>query len=326
MAMKPWIFVALITIVAPFNTFVWCMKEDCEQNTYGPECYQCSYCAVGRCNDGRDGDGRCKEINVKPGCAFVENTIAIHPGSSVVISTYFYTKPNPQTRRKVSVSSDLHRKWVESLQRHGMSGLVLHDGLPSHLQAIFQQSCLRSIKVVLNNRSINDQRFALYKSLLKGEIRNEAGKPLQFLPLEGAASVRLLFTDMFDVEFYKNPFKIMYGLKYELYVGSQLGQWNRWMIARGNACKLRIKNKHSRFYNAGIFGGSTREVFRLLDCYTTVAKSLPRRATKRNCNMPIFSTCLMQEFPPTRIYTGSPFHSKFQLFEGNISNIYIRHK
>ena len=300
-------------------------EDSCSNLQYGPTCSVCPNCRYGRCDDGRWGSGNCREERRSPG-GFVADTVMLKPESDVIITTLFTSKPNPQRRRKQQKGTEFFTRWLRSVAQLGMIAVVLHDGLPESMMLHVDQNSIRTVQVKLSNRSVNDQRFLLYRLLLRNELEDIHDRTLRLIPGEADKSVRVLFTDMFDVEFYKNPFDIFFGRRYKLFVGSHRGSWNRWLHARIRACRLNFGNAHSRYYNAGILGGSLRHILTFLDCFWNITISLRGKASRENCNMPVFALCLMKRFSPQEVFTGPPLHSAFGYYEGNASNIYIRHK
>ena len=301
------------------------IEDRCLNRQYGPTCNTCPTCQYGRCDDGRLGSGNCREEWRHPG-KFVKDTLLLLPESDVVVTTFFTSKPNPQRRRKQQIGTEAFVRWLRSVAKLKMIAVILHDGLPQSLMVHVDQNMVRTVQVRLSDRSVNDQRFLLYRLLLRNELEDVDSHKLQFVPEDGQGSIRVLFTDMFDVEFYKNPFGIFFGRRYKLYVGSHKGAWNRWLYARIRACRLNFGNSHSRYYNAGIIGGSLTHILNFLDCFWNVTLSLRGKAARQNCNMPVFALCIMKRFSEREVFTGLPLHSSFGHFEGNNSNIYIRHK
>lgn len=300
-------------------------QDVCANNRFGPTCSLCPSCKLGRCDDGRWGSGKCKEQRKSVG-AFETNRLLLVPGSDVVVTTYFTSKPEPQRRRKPQNGTAASTRWLRSAQDKKLLAVVLHDGLPESVFAGIDSDLVRFVQVNLNDRSINDQRFLLYRALLRNELVDVNNEVLNFLSPRDISSTRVLFTDMFDLEFYKNPFHIFFGKRYKLYVGSHEASWNRWLYARIRACRLNMKNTHSRYYNAGILGGPMKHVATFLDCFSNVSLSRTGKAAMQNCNMPIFAQCVMNEFAKEEVFTGKPLHSTFGGYEGKSSNIYIRHK
>ena len=301
-------------------------SDECGLNRFGPSCEPCEKCSIGRCDDGKLGSGRCSHVTVQDACTVQTENGTIFVRGNAVITTLFYTRPNPQTGKYVSLAQEPWRRWFQSVQILGMSALVLHDGLPEHILAALNGTCTVTLQVSLNHRSVNDERFSLYRSLLQEGLRTHFGNRTVVLSSVDGMDTKLLFTDMLDVEFYRNPFEIFFGKKYALYVGMQASPWDRWIIARANACSTRLQQHKLRYYNAGILGGSIGNVKRFLDCYHTIAEELPRRSKKRNCNMVVFNQALVSCFHMTEIFTGKPLHSIFKAYEKNTTNIYIRHK
>ncbi len=152
-------------------------------------------------------------------------------GKSVVLTTYLTGKPDPQARSKrrsnvvkrvkTRVRSwrggvtaekpglprpndfSLMQVWYESLIRTGCEGVIFHDELSPSFVARWTHSQVQFQRRLKTPRSVNDERYLCYLEWLEAHQEVE----------------RIYLLDLFDVEFFKDPFLLMDDAKYDIYCG-----------------------------------------------------------------------------------------------------------
>lgn len=127
----------------------------------------------------------------------------------LVVSAYFTTKEDPQRRgrRYPADHWPLIKKWYEGLLRCGLRGLVLHDGCSEKFVRMYSNDHLAFHKVELGNYTTNVERFFHYLDLF------DSGA------VEIARDQYTLFTDLFDITFFNDPFKFMRARGKNMYFG-----------------------------------------------------------------------------------------------------------
>ena len=258
---------------------------------------------------------------------------------SVVLTTYLTGKPDPQAagkkgtdvlkRIKVRFLSwkgggnversgapkadefDRMRVWYESLIRTGGRGVIFHDELSAafvdrwtHPQVEFQLYKPRT------PRSINDERYLCYLEWLEAHPEVD----------------RVLVVDLFDVEFFKDPFTVMDDSRYDIYCGGDPGQFNDGL----NREKM-IEAFGEPWYekeiklNAGTCGGQRANMIRLLKAMVDTFDDLTGQGRLANLNMAVYNKCVYDLFENERIMYGTPLNSRFKRYE-KAGDFAIRHK
>ena len=241
-------------------------------------------------------------------------------GVDIVLSTYFTTKKDPQRLNHIKPNNyNYVSAWDQSLRKLGLRGIVFHDGLaPNFIKSI--QSKVNFEKVVLSKRlSLNDDRYVHY-------LRH----------IEKHPHIRyVLMTDIADVMFLRDPFKLMRVLGDHLYIGEDqqltfIGS-NRWLRAGFQNCfrngtdlkgSKKWLNRVTPMYNAGVIGGPRHIVLRFLRIVTAILETLPKET---NCNMPAINYVVHKYFDDV-IFTGFPLTSRFLAHQFNPAGVVMIHK
>lgn len=330
--------------------------DTCTQNHFGPDCKSCPRCSSapgefqGRCDDGQLGKGFCTKAADAGRPAFAQChdltkpcPVEFHqaPGD-LIMTTIFTSKPDPQRPHRPNCSvSDT--SWYTSVKSLRLSALVLHDCLSGHDVLKLQSHHVRFLYVDMrDDMSVNDFRFIVYYGVLSGQVRKSIDVPAVQVNAKWTPTVRRVFlTDMLDVRFTGDPFDLIYGSKYHLYVGNEdgaptsppSGGWNWWMKQLAFNCSgwdadtvESHKTKMSGYLlNAGIVGGTVSPVLSLLRLMSLhmLSSRMPYRA--RNCDMFILNKCIHDLFAIESVFTGYPLHSAYKR-EESPSSAYIVHK
>lgn len=213
-----------------------------------------------------------------------------------------------------SLPNDYHqmKNWYESVKRIGASAVIFHNELSEEFIDKYKTPNISFVKWEKQHRpSYNDERFYAYYEYL---VTNED-------------ITRVICTDLYDVEFYQNPFDLMNKHpECDTFVGSEpIGKYGaKWMIRK---CKEMdyptARNNYSSpyMYNAGIIGGTS---YRMKQLFSIMRDDFAAIDKKFNANMPVFNHCL-EELKFLKIFTGFPLHNVFnsnKVTEGT----YIKHK
>ncbi|NND90873.1 MAG: hypothetical protein HKN42_08395 [Granulosicoccus sp.] len=260
-------------------------------------------------------------------------------GRNVIFTTYFTGKPDPQSGAKRRRNLFKHLKtwarsrrggaraelpglaredeferievWYDSLLKVGCEAVIFHDRLSeafteqwSRPQVQFQHYALKT------PRSVNDERYQCYLEYLEAHP-----------DIEG-----IFMLDLFDIEFFSNPFELFDDARYDIYCGGDAGEYNdklnrsKMVAAFGDAFyEDRIK------LNAGICGGRREPVLELLRTMVAVFDRLSDSGELANLNMAIFNKCVYDLHAPERILYGYPLNSRFKKYERS-GNFALRHK
>ncbi len=242
---------------------------------------------------------------------------------NVVLTSYFTSEVDAQRGthkqpNRFSYISD----WYKSVVRLDMSAVIFHDGLgPEFQHKLTQNHPGVSFEYVpsLKGRSTNDARFYSYLKYLEhhSDIRH------------------VLLTDVSDVEFQMDPFKLMHLLGEWLYIGTDIDifpsmETMPWMHERLTNCfsdysverGLHTLTQMNTVYNAGVIGGS-RDL--MLTVLTRVVAYLNTTPPHLNCNMPAVNIAVHKHFFE-RVFTGYPLTSRFLRRQVSPQGVFILHK
>lgn len=330
--------------------------DACPRNTFGPDCVPCPKCSSapgdsqGRCDDGQFGTGSCVNAADAGRIAFTKCLdltkpcpVQFHetPGN-LVMTTLFTTKVDPQ-RGYLQNCSLSDTKWYSSVKELGFSALVLHDCLSQEDAVKLQSDQVRFLRVrVRDDMSINDFRFVLHYGVLSGQVQDSAAAQAIELNYRWRPTVqKVLMTDLFDVHFTGNPFQIIFGNRYHVYVGNEdnapttpkSGEWNSLMMYLGSRCSeldTHVLQSHGtnmtgQLLNSGIVGGTISPVLSLLRLMYLHMISSKASVRDANCNMFVLNKCIHDLFAIDSVFTGYPLHNTFKGGETS-PHAYIIHK
>jgi len=159
-------------------------------------------------------------------------------------------------------------------------------------------------------RSVNDERYLCYYEYLQRHPEIE----------------RVFMMDLFDIEFFKDPFTLIDNTQFDIYCGGDADRYNNQL----NREKM-IKAFGSAHYedqvklNAGILGGTRDVIMPLLETMLEVFDGLTNAGELANLNMAIFNKCVYDLHQADRIMTGYPLNSRFKKYERS-GNFALRHK
>ncbi len=196
--------------------------------------------------------------------------------------------------------------WYNSVKKFDLNGVVFHNELSEDFIKKYTTDQIKFEKYTKVHRpSYNDERFYCYKSYL---LNNPEVK-------------RVIFTDMFDVQFFGNPFKV-FSEEYDLYLGSETrkAHASKWLTMKMKQVGLKPLNKSMVIYNAGIIGGERGPILEFLDGMIELLNKVP---TNINANSPVYVHYTNRIYKG-RIFTGHPLHNKFR--SNKPGGAFIKHK
>jgi len=258
---------------------------------------------------------------------------------NVVLTTYFTGKPDPQGRSRgrfnylkriktylkakrggadaekfgVAGIDDFERiqVWYDSLLKVGGKGVIFHDCLSdwfiekySRPDIVFERYDLTS------ERSMNDERYYCYLSYLQRNTHVE----------------NAFLLDLFDVEYFRNPFDLIDDSAYDIYCGGDPGEFNDKL--NGEKMKATFGKayyEHEIKLHAGTCGGNRTQLIKLLVRMTETFDDLTDKGIMDNVNMAVYNKCVYDLFSKDRILWGNPLNSRFKAYEAS-GNFAIRHK
>lgn len=259
--------------------------------------------------------------------------------TDVIFTTYFTSKTDPQIRSKrrrnlfkylkmwarsrrggaarempgVPQKDEFERMrlWYESLLSVGCKAVIFHDALSEEFtgkwgrpEVQFQHYELKT------DRSLNDERYYCYIDYLQRHPEVE----------------RIFMLDLFDIEFFSNPFDLMDDERYDIYCGGDAGEYNNKRNGEKMLQAYSVLHYEGKIkLNAGICGGNRENVLRLLTTMLDDFEALTQRSVLTNLNMAVFNKCVYDLFSEDRILFGYPLNSRFKKYE-NHGNFALRHK
>lgn len=259
--------------------------------------------------------------------------------TDIIFTTYFTGKQDPQitAKRRRNVIKHIKTKirsvrggarseapgvagpdefdriqiWYESLQNVGCSAVIFHDELSQGFVDQWERPDVHFESYTLKTpRSLNDERYYCYLDYLKAHPEIE----------------RVFMLDLFDIEFFKNPFDLFDDDKFDIYCAGDEGEFNN----KRNMEKMLIAYDSPLYegnikLNAGICGGNRTPIIKLLECMLTDFERLNLAENFVNLNMAVFNKCVYDIFEQKRILYGYPLNSRFKKYEKN-GNFALRHK
>jgi len=230
-------------------------------------------------------------------------TVAAAPTeySSLVVTVLMTRKPDPQ--RGVPISDgylDYIRPWWTTVNKVGLCGVILHDGLPEDVIAEATTDHVTFHQCENGEYPILHQRHFAVRDFLKQQTVDYA-----------------LVTDVSDVAFKKNPFPMLHtadpGVR--LLIGTETRT-----IGRSKCLTSELNQQFGgrmfadrKVVNPGILGGRREEVIGFLDLLTAEIETL------QDCllasDMSIINKVFHSHYDLSEVLTGYPLHSGFRRWE-----------
>lgn len=231
-----------------------------------------------------------------------EIEVAADPGPpGLAITVVLTSQPDPQRAApQLGDPARYIRPWWNSINRGGLRGVILHDGLPDAFVTEAATACVRFARIGVGGWPLLHERHRIVRNFLK-TIDDEL----------------ILVTDASDVVFRRNPFALIAAEndRHRLFVGSEgmLMRDNPYMAQDMQTQYGEMRHADRMVMNPGIIGGRRAAVSELLD---QVIAEIARNVTRlRPSDMCIFNHVIHTFYPPQEIVTGHPLHSRFKAWE-----------
>lgn len=218
-----------------------------------------------------------------------------------VIAVMMTSKPDPQRGEKISSDYlDYMKPWWATVDRVGLNGTVLHDGLPSDCIDQATTDRIEFAETEPSELPILHDRHRIVRDYLK-QIDDR----------------QVFVTDISDVAFKRDPFQLVQDdeSNHRLFIGSE-------KKTIGN-CRCLSKEISDQFgtllhadrqvVNPGIIGGERIEVISLLDRIMHCIEQLKDKLL--NSDMSIINKVVHDHYMPQELFTGFPLHSQFKKWE-----------
>jgi hypothetical protein len=245
----------------------------------------------------------------------VESRLRAWEGSDVIITSYFFSKPNPQSGKFVAGDSiEYIFPWISSVCFNKLQGIIIHDGLSDEFVNKHASNNVVFYKYQVGALSLNDERYVAVDEILRSYHFR-----------------RVLITDGSDLFIKKNPFEFMKDPTL-LYFGSdmpscELVRDNPWcmrklqQLAAIKSDMIDLEESFLRFkyVNAGVIGGWYEKMKAFVEGLALGLSGL----NDGNHNMMFMNYLLWKYGIPH--FSGPPLTSPFKKYELD-GNYYIVHK
>lgn len=234
----------------------------------------------------------------------VETTPAVRR-NGCVITVMMTQKPDPQ--RGAPIASDFLnyiRPWWTTVNRVGLKGVLLHDGLPEEFTRQAATDNVTFVRCDPGPLPILHQRHFAVRDYLAG-----------------AKDDFVLVTDVSDVAFKRDPFEMIerFSDQFRLFMGSEVSTIGRNRCLRSETRQQYGELSHSdrTVMNPGILGGRRTEVLAFLELLTAEILRLGEHLLASD--MCIVNRVIHTNYRPEEICTGAPLHSRFRRWEYHTS-------
>jgi hypothetical protein len=237
-------------------------------------------------------------------------TTPAQAADGTVLAIMLTSKPDPQRGEKISTNYATYlRPWWNTVNRVGLSGVVLHDGLPHDFIASATTKHVRFECIEPGDWPILHDRHRLLCEYLKSHDDEY-----------------VFITDISDVAFKRDPFQLIRNDRgqHRLFIGSEqknIGESRclRYEVAEQFGCLLHAERQ---VVNPGIIGGLKHEVIHFLE---KVIACIAEQRRLLNSDMSIVNKVVHDTYAWGELFTGLPLHSRFKKWEYN-SPAAILHK
>ncbi|TWU28177.1 hypothetical protein [Bythopirellula polymerisocia] len=220
--------------------------------------------------------------------------------TGLVLSIMLTTKPDPQRGEKISTNYAAYlRPWWTTVNRVGLNGVVLHDGLPADFIASATTEHVRFHRVEPGEWPILHDRHRLCRDYLR-----TTDEP------------HVILTDISDVAFKRDPFALIEqdSGKHRLFLGSEEKTVGSSRCLSQEVAKQfgMLLHAERQVINPGILGGQRTEVIKLLD---RIIDCISEQSDLVNSDMSIVNKVVHDHYSPSEIFTGFPLHSRFKKWQ-----------
>jgi hypothetical protein len=237
--------------------------------------------------------------------------------NNYVCSTYFKKKTNIQSGRKFNADDFIYMKnWYESARKFNLNCIVFHDSLSNDFINKHQDD-IQFINVEQKSLNIVDYRWVVYDEYLKINKDNID---------------MILFTDISDVVFLKNPFDFMLCKPDMLFVGTEETTIsNNWITKRNryfhkiipDIIEYEKQHRNKKLNNCGILGGNVNLISEFIHDMATILLQANLEST--TFDMVVLNYLLYTKYVD-KFFAGHPLNTKFKKNEKNNNECYIKHK
>jgi hypothetical protein len=201
---------------------------------------------------------------------------------------------------------DLIKDWYNSVVGLGLNAVVMHNELSDDFVKTYSRANIKFIRYTKQHRpSYLDERFYAYREYLADNPDIE----------------KVLCTDMFDLKFINDPFKL-FSDKYRLYVGSEANPGWEWMRNKYKLAGIPPLSEDKILYNAGLVGGYREEMIGLLNEMVSIFVCAPKNT---DVDMVAINECLHHKLGHIPVFTGHPLHNVFKSYR-HTQDVAIAHK
>lgn len=218
-----------------------------------------------------------------------------------VIAVMLTPKPDPTRGTTLKGQSlDYMRPWWNTINRVGLSGTVLHDGLPADVIDMATTECIDFHRVVPSHLHVFHDRHRLVREYL-----------------EQTDDRWVFITDISDVAFKRDPFVLVQqdAGQHRLFIGSEAKTIGQCRCLRQEMIEQFGELLHAdrQVVNPGILGGSREEVIEVLDAVLHCTAQFSGRLI--NSDMPIVNKVVHDRYRPDELFTAFPLHSEFKKWQ-----------
>lgn len=236
--------------------------------------------------------------------------------SGTIISYYFTSSRDPQGRQPINRSDPSYiMAWYRSLVKHGLNGVLFHDGVDQRFIDSFPLLRLIQVPYIPQGVQLHDYHWVISHPYLKRhkEIEN------------------VFFTDCPDCEVINNPFTQKEYNPKNLYCGDEpetigQSQWMNCAIKNPDLIKLDgftdIFTSDNPLYNGGVLGGGRDKVLHFTALISDLIERVKFRPNDGTGDMALYNYILHKYFKPIH---GFPVNSIFKGYEDR-NDVWFKHK
>jgi hypothetical protein len=214
------------------------------------------------------------------------------------------------------------KEWLYSALNHSLNCVIIHDNLSPEFVKRYEnkesyiKSSIEFIKAVQPKLNGLDYRWILY---------------YEFLELYKNEIDMILFTDISDVVFLKNPFDFMSKNSELIYTADEEGMLkNGWILKRNkyfydiipNFKNYEKENAGEKLKNCGVVGGKVEVLLEFVKDMASIL--LAGNVEETTVDMSVLNYLLYTKYK-NKSYSGYPLNTRFKFNEIN-PNCYIKHK
>ena len=224
-------------------------------------------------------------------------TTPARQATGAVLSIMLTSKPDPQRGEKIGVDYATYlRPWWTTVNRVGLKGVVLHDGLPDEFVHATTTEHVRFHRVEPGEWPILHDRHRLMRDFLRDSQESQ-----------------VFLTDISDVAFKRDPFALIRSDlgKHRLFLGSEPTSIGQSRCLRQEVIEQfgYLLHEERQVINPGILGGLRKDVLELLD---QIVECIAKQSRLVNSDMSIVNRVVHDNYAPSELFTGLPLHSRFK--------------